>query len=170
VRLTYRRIDGSAATRAVEPLGLVVKGGVWYLVAVSAGAMRVFRVSRIRKMLVSRAQFARPRRFELAAFWRRWSGDFVAGIPQYWVTLRVPRRALGLLPRIFGERGRAAIEAAKPCGRQAVSVRMAFDSPEAACGNVLSAGTAVEVLDPKALRDALRASATAVARLYGVSR
>jgi predicted DNA-binding transcriptional regulator YafY len=170
VKLTYRRIDGSAATRAVEPLGLVAKGGVWYLVALSAGAMRVFRVSRIRKLIVSRTQFARPRRFELGAFWRRWSGDFVAGIPQYWVTLRVPRRALGLLPQVFGERGRAAIEAAQPCGSRDVTVRMAFDSPEAACGSVLSAGVAVEVLDPKPLRAALHASATAVARLYSITR
>jgi len=169
VRLTYRRIDGSAATRPVDPLGLVVKGGVWYLAALSAGAMRVFRVSRIRRVVVSRTQFARPRRFDLADFWRRWSNDFVAGIPQYWVTLRVPRRALGVLPQIFGERGRAAIEAATPRGPQAMTVRIAFDSPEAACGSILSAGTAVEVLEPATLRDALHAAATAVAGLYGTA-
>lgn len=166
VRLTYRRIDGSEATRAVDPLGLVVKGGVWYLTAASAGAMRVFRVSRIRKVVVGRRQFTRPRRFDLAAFWRRWATDFVAAIPQYWVTMRVKRQALGLLPRIFGERGRAAIEAATPQGRNAVTVRIAFDSPEAACGSVLSAGTAVEVLEPASLRPALQAWADAVSRLY----
>jgi predicted DNA-binding transcriptional regulator YafY len=35
---------------------------------------------------------------------------------------------------------------------------------------VLGAGTALEVLEPKTLRDAVHASATAVARLYGIKR
>src|SRR5207249_2102197 len=33
LRLTYRRRDGSRATRLVDPCGLVAKAGVWYLVA-----------------------------------------------------------------------------------------------------------------------------------------
>jgi predicted DNA-binding transcriptional regulator YafY len=36
LRLTYRRRDGSTATRVVEPYGLVAKAGVWYLVAADA--------------------------------------------------------------------------------------------------------------------------------------
>ena len=34
--------------RLIEPLGLVAKGSVWYLVAVAEGEPRNYRVSRIR--------------------------------------------------------------------------------------------------------------------------
>src|SRR5262249_14005066 len=52
VRLTYQRGDGSETRRTVEPLGLVVKGGIRYLISGAKGSMRVYRISRIRSMQV----------------------------------------------------------------------------------------------------------------------
>src|SRR5436190_23203286 len=39
--------SGAPVTRTVDALGLVLKGGVWYLVARINGTMRTYRVSRI---------------------------------------------------------------------------------------------------------------------------
>jgi|SRR5215470_14344269 len=166
VRLSYRRGDGSEARRTVEPLGLVVKGGIWYLITVTAGSIRVHRISRIRKVEVLAERFQRPRRFDLAAFWRRWARDFVASIPQYFVRLRVATRALPLLLQIFGERVRPAIEAAGKPRAGLATIDMSFDSLDAACGSLLGLGTVVEVLEPAELRAAVRATAQAVAQLY----
>ncbi len=169
VRLTYQRADGRQATPRVEPLGLVVKGGVWYLVTTTAGDMRVFRVSRIRKVVVTKEPVQRPPHFDLGTFWRRWSRDFIASIPEYRVKLRVAAKALPILPQVFGERVRSAIEAAGPPAADGVTFEFTFDSRESACGNLLGLGTAVEALEPPELREALRATAEDVAGLYAGS-
>ena len=44
----YRRADGEEVERTVDPLGLVAKGAVWYLVAHTPGGFRTYRVSRIK--------------------------------------------------------------------------------------------------------------------------
>jgi predicted DNA-binding transcriptional regulator YafY len=169
IRLTHRRTDGAVTTRVVDPLGLVVKGGVRYLVAVSAGAFRVFRASRIHRVVSTKLTSERPARFDLAAFWQRWSRDFVRSIPEYWVKFRVAVPALPILEQVFGDRVWPAVEAARrPAAsrRRALTIKFSFDSREAACGQLLRLGTLVEVLEPAELRGALRVTAEAVARLY----
>ena len=47
VRFKYQRGDDCAVVREVGPLGLVAKGGVWYLVAAIDGDIRNYRVSRV---------------------------------------------------------------------------------------------------------------------------
>lgn len=167
VRLTTRRDDGRESTRVVLPLGLVVKGGIWYLVALAGAETRVYRVSRLRRVAAAKETMRRPPNFDLAAFWARWSRDFIAGIPEYPVTLRVRREALPILPHVLGERIRETIAAAgRPKGRGLI-IEFNFDDLEAACGRVLSLGTLVEVLEPAELRQRLRQEAEAVARQYG---
>jgi predicted DNA-binding transcriptional regulator YafY len=165
VRLTYQRGDGQETTRRVDPLGLVVKGGIWYLVALRGAGLRVFRVSRIRAVRHTKEPVARPPRFSLETFWNEWSRDFVARIPQYSVTLRVRSDALALLPQVFGERARTAIVAGRAVAG-GTKIELTFDSLESACGNLMRLGNAVEVIEPKELRAALRTQAEAVARLY----
>src|SRR5437764_2668795 len=72
VRLRYR--EGTRTVRrTVAPLGLVLKGGAWYLVARRSAGMRVYRVSRVASVQALEEAFERPREFELAAFWDEWS-------------------------------------------------------------------------------------------------
>jgi len=166
LRLSYRRPDARATARTVHPLGLVVKGGIWYLVAQSEGALRVYRCSRLRRVALTRARFERPARFELASFWSRWSADFVRGIPEYRFTLAVPRRARPILLRAFGERMRAALEKARPGGRDRHLVEFSLDTFADACGALLGLGTSVEVVAPVELRQAIAAEAAKVVAMY----
>jgi len=170
VQLTYDRGGKAAAPRVVDPLGLVVKGGIWYLVASANDQMRVFRVSRIRKAKVNTEVFKRPRRFDLADFWARWSRDFVASIPEYRVELRVTPQAIAVLPQVLGERVRPAIEAAKRQRTRTPLLAVTFDSLEAACGHLLQLGTLVEAVAPPELRAALHATAVRVADQYASER
>ena len=46
VRIRYRE-GPRVVQRTVDPLGLVLKGGAWYLIAHRSAGMRVYRVSRV---------------------------------------------------------------------------------------------------------------------------
>ena len=61
--------------RALEPLGLVVKAGVWYVVARSGKRVTGYRVSRFDHVEAIDRHFTRPKRFDLAAWWRDGSFD-----------------------------------------------------------------------------------------------
>ena len=67
----YTRSDGETASRTVDPLGIVCKQTVWYLVAQTPSGMRTYRVSRIQNAVVLALPFERPANFDLAAYWKR---------------------------------------------------------------------------------------------------
>ncbi|HEY0825979.1 MAG TPA: WYL domain-containing protein, partial [Ramlibacter sp.] len=58
------------ARQVVDPLGLVLKAGVWYLVAARERRPRTYRVSGISAVEVLSRPAARPEGFDLAAYWR----------------------------------------------------------------------------------------------------
>src|SRR5581483_10665554 len=64
VRLRYRE-GGRIVRRTVDPLGLVLKGGVWYLTARRSVGMRVYRVSRVTAVRALDEPFERPPDWEL---------------------------------------------------------------------------------------------------------
>jgi predicted DNA-binding transcriptional regulator YafY len=67
----YTRSDGETNSRTVDPLGIVCKQTVWYLIAQNPAGMRTFRVSRIRDAVVLALQFERPAKFDLATYWKQ---------------------------------------------------------------------------------------------------
>jgi predicted DNA-binding transcriptional regulator YafY len=66
----YKRAGGETVPRIVDPLGLVCKQTVWYLVARAAAGMRTYRISRMSNAVILPTLFERPKRFNLAAYWR----------------------------------------------------------------------------------------------------
>jgi predicted DNA-binding transcriptional regulator YafY len=65
----YTRADGQTSTRTVDPLGIVCKQTVWYLVANSPAGMRTYRLSRMRDVVPLALTFTRPANFDLATYW-----------------------------------------------------------------------------------------------------
>ncbi len=63
--------------RTVDPLGLVSKQGVWYLVARTPNGMRTYRVSRMTEAQVLPMGAQRPAEFDLAEYWREAAARFV---------------------------------------------------------------------------------------------
>lgn len=170
IRIDYESWKGAVA-RALDPLGLVLKSGQWYLVAAADGAPRVYRASNIRSLTILDAKAARPAKFDLARFWTGWANDFEARLLTGRATIRITTEGLRLLKEthaaaaeaVDAERSRAApdgwISAEIPVEKTAVAVRQ-----------LLRLGAEVEVLRPKELRDAIAAEARRVAALYGPSR
>jgi predicted DNA-binding transcriptional regulator YafY len=75
IRLGYADRTGKASTRIVHPLGLVVKGPVWYLVAGTEAGQRTFRVGRITAVEPTGEPADRPHDFDLASAWEQISAN-----------------------------------------------------------------------------------------------
>jgi predicted DNA-binding transcriptional regulator YafY len=67
----YTRADGDTSTRTVDPLGLVCKQTVWYLIAQSQAGTRTYRISRMNEVVVLALSSTRPPNFDLAAYWKQ---------------------------------------------------------------------------------------------------
>src|SRR5436305_11036005 len=139
VRIRYRE-GPRVVQRTIDPLGLVLKGGAWYLIARRSAGMRVYRVSRVASVRPLDASFARPGEFELRRFWDEWSRDFEQRLARVDVTVRVNdevRRWLPGEPRIDSE------------GRTVVAFAHLGD----AYRELLRFGSQLEVLEPAELRE-----------------
>jgi len=170
VRIRYRQPFGTPAVleRAVDPYGLVVKAGLWYLVYARQGRLRVIRVSRLQDVELTPATFERDAGFDLSAFWREWCAEGERQRTDYRAVVRVAPELLQWLPHYFGERIRAAMaEAGPPDGEGWIRLELGFESLPAARERILGFGRAMEVLEPRALRLGVADFARQVVQLYG---
>lgn len=152
VRLRYRE-TGRVVQRTVDPLGLVLKGGAWYLVARRSVGMRVYRVSRVVSVRALDERFERPPDFDLRRFWDDWSRDFEQQLARVEVRLRVAadvRRFLPGDPRVDAD------------GQTVVAFARLGD----AYRELLRFGSQLEVLEPAELRERIAATGRELAALY----
>ena len=166
VHVRYRR-DERVERRPLDPLGLVLKGGVWYLVAVSKGEPRTFRVSRV-EAVEPGERFERPRGFDLAAFWTESTARFEAETPSVAITIRVDPAALPSIERAIGRAAAATLVVPKrPDPDGWLRVRFRHDSLEAAFADLVPRLRTVEVLSPPELRAQLAAAGRTLIARYG---
>lgn len=66
--------------RLLDPLGLVLKGGMWYMVAARDGVARTYRLSNIRALVTTEEHFQRPIGFDLPAYWAESMARFTQDI------------------------------------------------------------------------------------------
>jgi predicted DNA-binding transcriptional regulator YafY len=152
VRLRYRE-GRKVVQRTVDPLGLVLKGGAWYLIARRSAGMRVYRVSRVAAVRPLAEEFERPAGFELTTFWDEWSRAFEQSRGRVDVRLRVSEEMRRFLP---GE----------PRIHEDGSVVVAFQDLGDAYREVLRFGADAEVLEPAELRERVAGTSREVAALY----
>ncbi|MER7486473.1 WYL domain-containing protein [Streptomyces sp. NPDC126497] len=170
LRTRYRRWRGEVR-REVRPLGLVLKGGIWYLVALADDAVRTYRVSRFQEVAETGEEFTRPAGFDLAAYWTESSRRLEEATRRGTARLRLSPRGQKLLPMQFGAAGVRALAGAGPAdGRGWVEVELAVESEAVATGDLLRLGVEAEVLGPAGLREAVAAAVAVLADRYGAGR
>jgi predicted DNA-binding transcriptional regulator YafY len=172
VRIGYESWK-AAVTREIDPLGLVLKAGVWYLVASAPKrggkkfAPRTYRVSNIRVLDVLPAGFRRPARFDLARHWEVSARDFETRLLSGRATIRI------------SPEGRRLLRDNYPAAELAVAARHAKARPEGwvkaeipvedvsqSARQLLRLGAEVEVLGPPQLRKAVADESRRVVSLY----
>ena len=156
---------GEAAERVVDPLGLVAKGGVWYLVArATGGEARSYRVSRVVRARVAEEPCERPADFDLAAFWAGSVARFKSHAPQFRATFRAHKSVLHLMP--YAGRFSRVESLGETDAEGWATVSMRFQFEEDAAGLALGFGTKVEVVEPEDLREKILRTAEEVVRYY----
>jgi predicted DNA-binding transcriptional regulator YafY len=182
IRIRYARrdpsgapdADAAAVDRTLEPLGLVLKAGIWYLVArpVEAEGARTYRVSRILEATCLEETFVRPEGFDLVGHWTASSDAFERSVQSTTVRALVAPHAARHLRHHLGVSSVEEVDAIvavapmRPDGR--IELRFQTEQVEIAHHELLGMGATLEVLEPLELRDMLRRTAKELAALYEV--
>jgi predicted DNA-binding transcriptional regulator YafY len=163
LQVRYRRWqEPTDVDRRLEPYGVVLKAGRWYLVA-GPGHPRTYRVDQILDLTELEDEFTIPAGFDLAAYWQRFKAEFFDRLYQAEATVRLSRAALGHLSGPETE-SVARTGRVEPGGwTRAV---LPVESTEIALRQFLALGPEIEVLDPPELRSQLAAAIRATAAYY----
>lgn len=151
VVLGYAGPNKPQSVRAVHPLGLVVKAGVWYLVAGTESGQRTFRLTRIVSAELQDLPSKRPANFDLSEAWDA-------------ITVRVrDRKTIAIaegsartwtLPhlRFVFSTGLDVGDEVQPGWR---SISVSSESAEAMLAQIAGFGSAVQITSPQSIRDGL---------------
>jgi predicted DNA-binding transcriptional regulator YafY len=153
VRVTYDRGDRQVE-RTLEPVGLVLKAGIWYVVAGIDDQIRTYRVARVREAVLLDERFERPADFDLAAYWSESIAAYEQEAERLAVVVRVPPDKLGALADAVGSTAAAGAERLdEPDPAGWLHLRLTVTWPEEAPGRLLAMGPDLEVIDPPAVRE-----------------
>lgn len=158
----------TTSRRTVHPLGLVLKAGAWYFVAVRDAKVRTFRVASVRDAVLLQAPVLRPRGFELADHWREAVRRFEVELFTAQARVAATARGLAELRRINAALARAAASVAAPAEGTRVELRIPIESVAHAAGQLLRLCPEVEVLAPAELRRAIAERAAAASQMYRI--
>lgn len=172
IEVRYRRWAAPTdVTRTLEPHGVVLKAGKWYLVARPAadgGDFRCYRVSQILGLTVLDEGFERAAEFSLAGFWASYVTQFRARLYQGEATIRLSpagrRRLRELMSAAVVEAVDGTATPPDPAGW--ITATVPVESMQHAEAEFLRLGAGLEVLAPAALRQRLARAARGLADLY----
>ena len=184
LEVRYRRWqEPTDVDRRLEPYGLVLKAGRWYLVAVSAQASaqavgaeagaaagsrprsgpRTYRVDQILRLEPTGAEFTPPEGFDLAGYWQRSQADFHA---RRYRGEAVVRLSPQVAAQLSGASARALAATGTPEPDGWTRAVLPIEGLDHAHRELLGFGADVEVLAPPELRDRMAATARALAARY----
>lgn len=159
VHVLYRRWrEPTDVERRLEPYGLVLKAGRWYVVA--GPGPRTYRVDQMLRLAATGEEFTRPDGFDLAGYWAAYQRDFHH-------RLRTGRAVVRLAPGVTLT-GRAREGHLDEDGWTTVTV--AIESLDHAHAEFLRLGSGIEVLEPPELRERMARTAAELAERYGNPR
>lgn len=163
----YRPIFSAEIEQTVDPYGLVVKAGEWYLVFAHRDRIRARRVGEFMDVRLTAESFTRPPDFTLEAFWKAWCAERAERHQQFHVRVRIAPGAREWLAYYLGSRARDALAHAGPPDAEGwFTLDLTFDGLETARARLLPLGGAVEVLEPDALRLSMADFAEQTLRVY----
>jgi predicted DNA-binding transcriptional regulator YafY len=169
LQIRYQRGErGGTVDRTVDPLGLVLKGGKWYLVGRVDTNLRTYRVSRVEAVDVLDERFERPDDFDLAEHWHASTAAYERDLARTEITIRIAVDRLDAFAGIAGSRVMSSA-IRLPDEPDHVRLRVAFDWADEAITAAIRLGAGAEVLEPEWLRGKIVESAHAIVERYAGS-
>ncbi|MEV8021051.1 WYL domain-containing protein [Streptomyces sp. NPDC086554] len=170
VTARYRRQEAEVE-RELEPYGLVLKAGVWYLCArvPDSGAYRVYRIDRFASVAAGEERFVRDEEFDLPGFWEERAAQFARAILRSEVVVRLSEAGVRHLPYATDPTSaREAMESAgEPDAAGRVRVTLPVENEDVAFTQLMALGPEAEVIAPAGLRARFTQAAARMAGLYG---
>ncbi|MFJ2188498.1 helix-turn-helix transcriptional regulator [Kitasatospora sp. NPDC087861] len=168
ISVRYRRWTApEEVERRLEPYGLVLKAGRWYLVAASGGDLRTYRVDKILELRLLDEEFSTPPGFDLGAHWQAQLSDFHARLHTGEAVVRLSPRGVG---RVREQLGHAVADAVATTGALDTDgwtvATVPIESVDHAHGEFLKLGTDLEVLQPQSLRARIATTVRTLAARY----
>ncbi|MBV8152759.1 MAG: YafY family transcriptional regulator [Candidatus Eremiobacteraeota bacterium] len=158
--IAYRDRQGARTARTIDPLGLVSKSGVWYVIARDGSEYRSFRADRIAGAELLPDRFERPADFDLDEYWSQSTRAYEQTIPRYGVVLRVAPDALD---RVTAYWRPVSVERSSD---EHDIVRIDFPAREMAVHQIVAWGELVTVLEPAEILPEMVALARSVLERY----
>jgi predicted DNA-binding transcriptional regulator YafY len=166
LRIRYESWKG-VVDRSIEPLGLVLKAGEWYLVAHVGRDLRTYRLSNVRALTAGDGRFVRPKKFNLERYWAASIERFEAGLYRGTAVVRVTAKGLQRLRALSAAVAEAVGRSThKPDRAGRTRLTIPVESIDQAARDLLVLGAEGEVLAPAELRERIADTARRMARLY----
>jgi predicted DNA-binding transcriptional regulator YafY len=168
IRIRYLRwAKPQEVTRVVEPYGLVLKAGRWYLVAAASNATRTYRVSRILDVQPLDVTFDRDPGFDLASYWQQYLQSFDERRHVDHAVVRLSPDAFARLPEVAEPSVvDAAQRSAEPGQRGWLRVTIPVEEPSQALSELFRLAPDIEIIGPHHLRALMIETLQSLNRLY----
>ncbi len=154
--------------RRIAPLGLVLKGGSWYLAGLVDDSVRTYRIARVLSCTLLEAGFDRPDAFDLAAYWSASIERLEADLHPNTATIRLSPIGLKLFDALSHPyvKARARIEDAAGADGWRIAVIPIGKTPGHAASDLMRLGSEAEVIEPIELRETMVEMTRAMADRY----
>ncbi|MFC3500752.1 helix-turn-helix transcriptional regulator [Micromonospora krabiensis] len=170
IEVRYRRWAPrpGEVTRRLHPLGLVLKAGVWYLVAAGRGQPRTYRVSAIVDLRPLPETVTRPDSFDLADFWRAHVERYERADTDQVAVVRLTPNGVTALPDVLGPKAaRLALHTLTPADRDGWhQATIPMENVPHTAATLLRLGPNAQALAPTQLVAHLTDTIQEMARLY----
>lgn len=135
----------------IEPYGLVIKAGVWYVVARLASKLRTFKVGQIRECRHCADTFVMPKAFDLVHHWTEATTRFEEGLLKRSAVVRFAPEAMLRIDRL-GTRAAKAARSALPDRHGWRTATVPIEESDHSLCELFGLGPYIEVLEPAELR------------------
>ena len=154
--LHYRDREAKVTQRVIDPMGLVAKAGIWYLVARHGTEYRTFRAERIVDVQILDQGFTRPADFDLDLFWQQWTANVESQDNKFSVVLKAAASSLEDLSRYWETHLMTQDDA------NTITLRVVFTGRDVAIHQLVAWGHIAQIVEPQELADDIVARAQAV--------
>lgn len=165
VRLRYAGRGRAESERLVDPLGLIDKDDIWYLIAGTEKGQRTFRVERIKAAELTDVPAERPADFDLSEAWQRVVEEMEQQRSLMAATLLIEERFLWVMQDRHGRH----VEVVGPVDDGRIKLRLTAPTPLMIAQHLAGWGGMIEVLDPPSVQAELARLGTELATRYSGS-